>query len=74
MENQTLEESANKIYHNIKNSYPTIPNDTNWIQGFVEGAKYQQERSEEDLKEAFSMGRNGKTIEDFNRKFKKNKI
>ena len=38
----------------------------------IELLKYQQERmySEEDMKEAFSMGRTGKTIEDFNIKFK----
>ena len=48
---ETLEEIANKIYHNTKHSYPVIPNYTNWIQGFVEGTKYQQERmySEEEV-------------------------
>jgi hypothetical protein len=43
-EQETLEEVANKIYHNIKNSYPVIPKNTTWIQGFVEGTKWQQEQ------------------------------
>ena len=39
---------------------------------FEEGAKWQAERSYslDDLKEAFSMGRVGKTIKDFNEQFK----
>lgn len=50
----------------------TTPNGKLMIAVCKEIIKWQQERmySEEDLKEAFSMGRTGKTIEEFNRKFK----
>ena len=41
---ETLEEVANKMYYNTKHSYPIIPNYTNWIQGFIIGAEWQQEQ------------------------------
>lgn len=40
---ESIEEVANKIYHNIKHKYPVLPNDTTWIQGFIEGAKWKHQ-------------------------------
>jgi hypothetical protein len=65
---ETLEEELKKkIANNLLEMYE---------KGFAEGAKWQQEQdkklySEEDLKEAFAMGRTNATIKDFNTKFKK---
>ena len=64
---ETLEEELKKkIANNLLEMYE---------KGFTEGAKWQQEQdkklySEEDLKEAFAMGRTNATIKDFNTKFK----
>lgn len=66
MENkETLKEVAEK-------KYGASIYDFDQVDAFIEGAKWQQERSysKEDLKEAFSMGRLNKTIKDFNNKFK----
>lgn len=75
---ETLEEVANKIYHNIKNKYPVIPNDITWIQGFIEGAKWQAERmySEEEVFEMMSKCPYilPTDIKNWYEKFKKNKI
>ncbi len=66
---ETLEEAAKRMYGNDEDGY--------YIQkrAFKIGAKWQQEQdknkySEEDLKEAFAMGRTNATIKDFNTKFK----
>jgi hypothetical protein len=78
-DNEVLEESKQEtIEEYIEKSYPKDDSSYDFTvrskvrNGIREGAKWQQERmySEEDMKEAFSMGRTGKTIEDFNIKFK----
>ena len=54
MKQETPEEAAERIYPMVSNEYLWhVPTQTRKI--FIEGAKWQQERSysEEDLKEAF---------------------
>jgi hypothetical protein len=67
---ETLEEAAEKYNSQF------IGQNEFAIEDFKNGAKWQQEQdkklySEEDLKEAFAMGRTNATIKDFNTKFKK---
>lgn len=57
---ETLEEASEYYAHNYFDMHETN-NYQALKQGFIEGAKWQQEQWEEDLKEAFSMGRLGKT-------------
>ena len=66
---ETLEEAGLK-HCDILDKFPALINP---LFSFKEGAKWMQERmySEEDLKEAYSMGRNNNTIEEFKEKFKK---
>jgi hypothetical protein len=73
MKQETLGEAAERLYptdYGVKSKdiINIIKQDS-----FINGAKWQQERSYslDDLKEAFSMGRVGKTIKDFNKQFKK---
>jgi len=65
MKKETLEEAFNKIVDSSDYVFFDYAS-------FEEGAKWQQERSYslDDLKEAFFMGRVGKTIKDFNEQFK----
>jgi hypothetical protein len=70
---ETLEEAGDRELSYINDVFS---NNIDFVSGFrigmLLGAKWQQERSysEEDLKEAFSMGRLNKSIKDFNQRFK----
>jgi uncharacterized protein (DUF1778 family) len=66
--NQALKDAFEKYSEYLEN----FENKNTYEHGFKDGAKWQQENSYslDDLKEAFSMGRVGKTIKDFNEQFK----
>jgi hypothetical protein len=71
MKQETLEEAAKDYYETHEDVSDTLGR---YLVSavFQDGAKWQQERSysEEDLKEAFAMGRLNKSIKDFNQRFK----
>jgi hypothetical protein len=63
MKIQTLEEFIN--------SQPYYGHGTpEYLEGIEVGAKWQQEQELDRLKEAYSMGRMGKSIKEFNKTFK----
>jgi hypothetical protein len=72
---QPLEEAAERLYPENWESIMDGQHDSNSYErnAFIKGAKWQQERmySEEDLKEAYSMGISDMSIRAFNERFKK---
>ena len=58
MDKETIEEAKFKSYKEYWNEYHTQLVKSNFLNGFEEGAKWQQERSysEEDMRRAYSIG------------------
>lgn len=72
MKQETLEEAIDRI--SKKNGYDIEGGKVaDFVDGMVKGAKWQQEQWEENLKEAFSMGRLGKTDMSFKEWFEQYK-
>jgi hypothetical protein len=70
-EQETLEEAAERLYPISKGGSMWMPskddcNKANKQEGFIEGAKWQEERmySEEDMRKAFIAGGNSQIEED----------
>jgi hypothetical protein len=76
MKQETIEEAAEKYAKNWEEIHGLSWDNLNLTPeqvsqlDFKAGAKWKQEQELEKLKEAYSMGRVGKSIKEFNRTFK----